>query len=178
MWPHFYQSFPFDSTPFPHLSNSTNGRPQTEHTYTIFWSGGETGPSGQTMYKFTKYLDLCSSKWMPRIAPGNEPNLIHTILWDRTGYTTKNLGVAILYVKSQYIRITIANIAFVLHDGLLYVQWAQKFNHNLLQWNLIGPDVTNLFTLHILGNWLIQFSKMRGYINTLTFLTMHLLLFL
>ena len=42
-------------------------------------------------------------------------------------------AAAILYVKSQYIRITIANIAFVLHDGLLYVQWAQKFNHNLLQ---------------------------------------------
>ena len=55
-------------------------------------------------------------------------------------------AAAIQYVNSQYIRITIANIAFVLHDGLLSVQWAQKFNHNLLQRNLIGPDVTNLFT--------------------------------
>ena len=82
MWvkPHFYQSFLFDSTPFPHLTPPTAAH-RLNILIKFFGPGGKPATLYKTMYKFTKYLGLCSSKWMPSIAPGNEPNSVHTINW-------------------------------------------------------------------------------------------------
>ena len=78
--PHFYQSFLFDSTPFPHLTPPTAAH-RLNILIKFFGPGGKPATLYKTMYKFTKYLGLCSSKWMPSIAPGNEPNSVHTINW-------------------------------------------------------------------------------------------------